>query len=75
MINDSQKEDGTKQPNRTVEIKEGLWLVAMSCIGIIFIALLHQSSKVIGEYSKPAFRNFAAISAASLRGLSSAFFV
>ena len=52
MTNDSQNEDGIERPDRTVEIKEGLWIVAMSCIGLLFIALLHQSSQVMGQYSE-----------------------
>ena len=38
--------------SRNIEIKEGLWIVCMSCIGLLFIILLHQSGGIMAEYSE-----------------------
>jgi len=38
--------------DRKIEIKEALWVVSVSCIGLIFLILLHQSGGVMAECSE-----------------------
>ena len=52
MIKNKRNEDGLQGISRSVEIKEGLWIVAVACIGLLFLVLLHQSGGIMAEFSE-----------------------
>ena len=48
----TKKSNDPDLPDRAVEIKEALWIVAISCVGLLLLGLLHQSSDVMGVYTE-----------------------
>lgn len=39
-----------EQSSKWIEVREGLWVVAMASIGLLLLMLLHQSGGVMAEF-------------------------